>query len=75
MYIDAYYLCCRLVYSKMASEICHLLLSAVGEGASRDEQFSCFDTAFGAPLPEDVRSGHLQDAVYLFTSFLSEIAT
>ncbi|KAL1347456.1 hypothetical protein HN51_023539 [Arachis hypogaea] len=65
----------RLVYSKMGSEICDLLLSAVGEGASRDEQFSCFDTAFSAPVPEDVRSGHLQDAVYLFTSFLSEIAT
>ncbi|MED6215984.1 hypothetical protein PIB30_003184 [Stylosanthes scabra] len=65
----------RLVYSKMGSEICDLLLSSVGEGASRDEQFSCFDTAFSAPIPEDVRSGHLQDAVYLFTSFLSEIAT
>ncbi|QHO22498.1 Nuclear pore complex protein [Arachis hypogaea] len=65
----------RLVYSKMGGEICDLLLSAVGEGASRDEQFSCFDTAFSAPVPEDVRSGHLQDAVYLFTSFLSEIAT
>ncbi|XP_061345177.1 nuclear pore complex protein NUP96 isoform X2 [Gastrolobium bilobum] len=65
----------RVVYSKMASEICDLLLSAVGEGANRDEQFSCFDTAFSAPIPEDLRSGHLQDAVYLFTSFLSEIAT
>jgi nuclear pore complex protein Nup98-Nup96 len=57
----------------MASEICDLLLSAVAEGATRDEQFSCFDTAFSAPIPEDLRSGHLQDAVYLFTSFLSEI--
>ncbi|KAK2378290.1 Nucleoporin autopeptidase [Trifolium repens] len=63
----------RVAYSKMASEICDLLLSAVGEGATRDEQFSCFDTAFSAPIPEDFRSGHLQDAVYLFTSFLSEI--
>jgi nuclear pore complex protein Nup98-Nup96 len=57
----------------MASEICDLLLSAVAEGATRDEQFSCFDTAFSAPIPEDLRSGNLQDAVYLFTSFLSEI--
>lgn len=59
----------------MASEICDLLLSAVGEGATRNEQFSCFDTALSAPIPEDLRSGHLQDAVYLFTSYLSEIAT
>lgn len=65
----------RVVYSKMASQICDLLLSAVGEGASRDEQFGCFNTAFSAPIPEDLRSGHLQDAVYLFTSYLSEIAT
>lgn len=65
----------RVAYSKMASEICDLLLSVVGDGATRDDQFSCFDTAFSAPIPEDLRSGHLQDAVYLFTSFLSEIAT
>ncbi|KAK7299835.1 hypothetical protein RJT34_10663 [Clitoria ternatea] len=65
----------RVAYSRMAREVCDLLLSAVGEGATRDEQFSCFDTAFSAPIPEDRRSAHLQDAVYLFTSFLSEIAT
>ncbi|OIW16438.1 hypothetical protein TanjilG_19154 [Lupinus angustifolius] len=65
----------RVVYSKMAGEMCNLLLSAVGEGATRDEQFSCFNTAFSAPIPEDLRSGHLQDALHLFTSFLSEIAT
>ncbi|KAL2972664.1 hypothetical protein AAZX31_14G005900 [Glycine max] len=65
----------RVVYSRMAGEICDLLLSGVGEGATRDEQFNCFDTAFSAPIPEDQRSGHLQDAVYLFTSYLSEIAT
>ncbi|KAK7258345.1 hypothetical protein RIF29_23918 [Crotalaria pallida] len=65
----------RVVYSKMAGEICDMLLSAVGEGATREEQFNCFNTAFSAPIPEDLHSGHLQDAVYLFTSFLSEIAT
>nr|KYP48133.1 Nuclear pore complex protein Nup98-Nup96 [Cajanus cajan] len=65
----------RVVYSKMAGEICDLLLSAIDEGATRDEQLNCFDTAFGAPIPEDLRSGHLQDAVSLFTSFLTEIAT
>ncbi|KAL2335972.1 hypothetical protein Fmac_010418 [Flemingia macrophylla] len=65
----------RVVYSRMAGEICDLLLSAVDDDATRDEQLNCFDTAFGAPIPEDLRSGHLQDAVSLFTSFLTEIAT
>lgn len=65
---------CRVVYSKMGGEICDFLLSTLGEGANRDEQFNCFDTAFSAPIPEDLRSGHLQDAVCLYTSYLSEIA-
>ncbi|XLU68358.1 hypothetical protein S245_027411, partial [Arachis hypogaea] len=39
-----------MVYSKTGSEICDLLLSAMGEGASRVEQFSCFDTAFSFAL-------------------------
>ncbi|XP_057440875.1 nuclear pore complex protein NUP96 isoform X2 [Lotus japonicus] len=64
----------RVVYSKMGGEICDFLLSTLGEGANRDEQFNCFDTAFSAPIPEDLRSGHLQDAVCLYTSYLSEIA-
>ena len=59
----------------MADEICDLLLSAIGEGATRDVQLNCFDTVFTAPIPEDLRSGHLQDAVSLFTCFLSEITS
>ncbi|KAI4296951.1 hypothetical protein L6164_036867 [Bauhinia variegata] len=65
----------RVVYSKMADEICDLLLSAINEGSSRDEQLSCFDTVFNTPIPQDIRSRHLQDAASLFTCFLSEMAT
>ncbi|XP_009362360.2 nuclear pore complex protein NUP96 [Pyrus x bretschneideri] len=64
----------RVVYSKMADEICNLLLSDIGEGPTRDVQLSCFDTVFCAPIPEDNRSSHLQEAVSLFTCFLSEVA-
>lgn len=66
---------CRIVYSKMADEICNLLLLDINEGPTRDVQLSCFDTVFSAPIPQDIRSNHLQDAVSLFTCFLSEVAT
>ncbi|CAL9006063.1 unnamed protein product [Prunus brigantina] len=65
----------RVVYSKMADEICNLLLSDIGDGPTRDVQLSCFDTVFSAPIPEDLRASHLQDALSLFTCFLSEVAT
>ncbi|WCJ40414.1 Nuclear pore complex protein NUP96 [Euphorbia peplus] len=64
----------RVVYSKMAEEISDLLLSNVSKGPSRDGQLSCFETVFCAPVPEDIRSNHLQDAVSLFTCYLSEMA-
>lgn len=66
---------CRVAYSKMAEEICDLLLSDISQGPTRDAQLSCFDTAFSASIPEDFRSNHLQDAVSLFTCYLSEIAS
>ncbi|XP_010261150.1 PREDICTED: nuclear pore complex protein NUP96 [Nelumbo nucifera] len=65
----------RATYSLMAEEICNLLLSDSGEGATREVQLSCFDAMVSAPLPEDLRSCHLQDAVSLFTSYLSELAS
>ncbi|XVE89174.1 hypothetical protein DITRI_Ditri19aG0129300 [Diplodiscus trichospermus] len=65
----------RMAYSKMAQEICDLLLSNISEGPTRDAQLSCFDTVFNAPIPEDVRSNHLQDAVAVFTCHLSEVAS
>eukprot|EP00257_Ricinus_communis_P009024 XP_002527319.2 nuclear pore complex protein NUP96 [Ricinus communis] len=64
----------RVAYSKMAEEISEMLLHYAGEGSTRDAQLSCFDTIFGAPVPEDLRSNYLQDAVSLFTCYLSEMA-
>ncbi|KAI8544227.1 hypothetical protein RHMOL_Rhmol08G0279500 [Rhododendron molle] len=65
----------RVAYSKMAEEISNLLLSDSGEGSTRGVQLSCFDGVFSAPIPEDLRSCHLQDAVSLFTCYLSEAAS
>lgn len=61
----------RVVYSKMAEEIGNLLLSDSGEDSRPEVQLSCFDTVFQGPLPEDLRACHLQDAVSLFTDYLS----
>ncbi|KAJ0075769.1 hypothetical protein Patl1_34709 [Pistacia atlantica] len=65
----------RVAYSKMAEEISELLLSDISEGPTRDAQLTCFETVFSAPIPADLRSNHLQDAVSLFTCYLSEIAS
>ncbi|KAK6942110.1 Nuclear pore complex protein NUP96, C-terminal domain [Dillenia turbinata] len=65
----------RVAYSKMAEEICGLLLSDNGECSTREAQLSCFETMISAPIPEDLRSCHLQDAVSLFTCFLMESAS
>ncbi|XVF24688.1 hypothetical protein REPUB_Repub13aG0148800 [Reevesia pubescens] len=65
----------RLAYSKMAEEMCNLLLSDMSEGVTRDAQLSCFGTVFSAPIPEDLGSNHLQDAVTLFAVHLSEVAS
>ncbi|KAF7841565.1 nuclear pore complex protein NUP96 [Senna tora] len=65
----------EVVYSKMANEICDLLLLGIGDGAARDDRLSCFDTVLTSPIPEDRRSRHVQDAVSVFTCFISELAT
>ncbi|XP_024021864.1 nuclear pore complex protein NUP96 isoform X2 [Morus notabilis] len=65
----------RVAYSKMAEEMSSLLLSDLGEGSTRDVQLSCFDTVSNAPIPDELRSSHLQEAVSLFTCYLSEVAT
>ncbi|KAF8080371.1 hypothetical protein N665_0951s0008 [Sinapis alba] len=62
----------RVAYTKMAEEICELLLSGLTVYPDRESQLSCFMTVFKAPLPEDIRSSHLQDAVSLFSLHLSE---
>ncbi|GMI78146.1 PRECOCIOUS, SUPPRESSOR OF AUXIN RESISTANCE 3, MODIFIER OF SNC1,3 [Hibiscus trionum] len=63
----------RVAYSKMAEEICNLLLSDTSGSQTHDDQLSCYDTVFSAPIPEDLRSTHLQDAVAVFTCSLSEV--
>ncbi|KAL9234180.1 hypothetical protein vseg_009079 [Gypsophila vaccaria] len=62
----------RVAYSKMSEEICSLLLSDSGQDSTRETQLSCYDTAATAPIPEDIRSCHLQEAVSLFTCYLAE---
>ncbi|CAA2970432.1 nuclear pore complex NUP96 [Olea europaea subsp. europaea] len=47
----------------MAEEICSLLHSDSSEGLSREAQLNCFDTMFRGPVPEDLRSCHLQDVI------------
>ncbi|KAL1551330.1 nuclear pore complex protein NUP96 [Salvia divinorum] len=64
----------RVVFSKMAEEISSLLLSDSDEVSTGEDQLICFETVFRAPMPEDLRSYHLQDAVSLFTCHLSELA-
>ncbi|KAL8142254.1 hypothetical protein V2J09_015286 [Rumex salicifolius] len=62
----------RVAYSKMAEEICSLFLFSIKEDPTREIQLNCFNTMASAPLPEDVRSYHVQDAIALFMDFLSE---
>ncbi|GAB2225398.1 hypothetical protein Droror1_Dr00006190 [Drosera rotundifolia] len=64
----------RVVYTKMAEEICSLLLSNGQGDSSLETQMRCFETMTSAPIPEDSRSRHLEDAVALFTCFLSGAA-
>ncbi|KAF5726971.1 hypothetical protein HS088_TW22G00657 [Tripterygium wilfordii] len=63
----------RIAYSKMTEEICDLLVSDISDGTP-DTQFSSFDTAFSAPIPEDLRSAQVQGAVAFFTCYRSETA-
>lgn len=62
----------RATYSKMAEELNSLLVSTPAENSTPDVQMSCFDTMLGAPLPEDQRSAHLQEAISVFTYLLSD---
>ncbi|KAK9740860.1 hypothetical protein RND81_03G066300 [Saponaria officinalis] len=62
----------RVAYSKMSEEICSLLLSDNSQDSTRETQLRCYDTAATAPIPEDIRSCHLQEAVSLFTCYLTE---
>lgn len=65
----------RATYSKMSEELCNLLVSTPGENSTPSVHVSCFKTMLGAPIPEDLRSSHLQDALSVFTYLLSESET
>lgn len=65
----------RVAFSKMGEEISSLLLNDISEGPTRDDQLKCLDTVFSAPIPQDIRTNYLQDAVSLFMTHLAEMAT
>lgn len=66
----------RVTFSKMADEVASLLMSENKKDAhTRSLQMSCFDTITDAPVPEDLRLCHLQDAVSVFTSWISEVTS
>ncbi|XP_043720177.1 nuclear pore complex protein NUP96 isoform X1 [Telopea speciosissima] len=65
----------RATYSEMAEELCAILILDGGEASTYEDQLSCFETMFNAPIPEDLREGHLQDAVSVFTCYLTEMAS
>ncbi|CAN6478864.1 unnamed protein product [Victoria cruziana] len=61
----------RATYSKMANELSTLLMSS-DEKSTCANQLSRFNTILGAPMPEDQRFSHMQDAVSAFTFWLKE---
>ncbi|KAK1394963.1 Suppressor of auxin resistance 3 [Heracleum sosnowskyi] len=60
----------RIAYTKMAEEVCNLLLADSREGKTCDIRLSRFNTVLSAPLPEDHKTYHLQGAISFFTSCL-----
>ncbi|KAJ4796506.1 Nuclear pore complex protein NUP96 [Rhynchospora pubera] len=62
----------RVTYSKMVEELNSLLVSTPGGNSTPDIHMSCFNTMLEAPLPEDQRSTHLQEAISIFTYVLSD---
>ncbi|KAH0449693.1 hypothetical protein IEQ34_020385 [Dendrobium chrysotoxum] len=65
----------RATYSRMAEELCDLLQSIPGEGSTPSVQMSCFETMLDAPIPQDIRAGHLQEALSVFTYVLAHAAS
>ena len=60
----------RACYSKMAEELCELLMNSPGEGLAPDLYMGCFQTMLNAPVPDDRRASYLQEAVSVFTDIL-----
>lgn len=65
----------RSTYSKMSEELCNLLRSTPAESSEPSVQMSCCEAMLSAPIPEDLRSNYLQDALSVFTYFLAEAAS
>lgn len=65
----------RSAYSKMSEELCNLLRSTPAESSEPSVQMSCCEAMLSAPIPEDLRSNYLQDALSVFTYFLAEAAS
>ncbi|WOL13916.1 nuclear pore complex protein [Canna indica] len=68
----------RLTYSKMSEELFDLLVSTESTDSTWSTwmvRMSCFDTMLSAPIPEDQRSSYLQNALSVFTYFVSEAST
>jgi nuclear pore complex protein Nup98-Nup96 len=58
-------------YSKMTEKLNKLLVEIPAKNSTPDVHMGCFEAMLAAPLPEDQHSTHLQEAISLFTYFLS----
>uniref|UniRef100_A0A7N0ZRH1 Peptidase S59 domain-containing protein n=1 Tax=Kalanchoe fedtschenkoi TaxID=63787 RepID=A0A7N0ZRH1_KALFE len=66
----------RAAYLRMAEEICNLTLLESGrESATSEVLLASYSTVLSAPIPEDGRSCHLQEAISHFTCYLTERAS
>ncbi|KAM0836317.1 hypothetical protein ACQ4PT_062403 [Festuca glaucescens] len=62
----------RACYSKMAEELCELLMNSPGGGSAPGLYMGCFQTMLNAPVPDDHRASYLQEAVSVFTDILCQ---
>ncbi|PWZ40017.1 Nuclear pore complex protein NUP96 [Zea mays] len=58
----------RACYSKMAEELCALLVDTPSE--TLNLPMGCLLTMLNAPVPDESRSSYLQDALFVFTEIL-----
>ncbi|KAK8943945.1 hypothetical protein KSP40_PGU002921 [Platanthera guangdongensis] len=64
-----------VTYSRMTEELCNLLQSFPGKGSAPSVLMGCFETILDAPIPQDLRAGHLQEALSVFTYLLAQSAS
>lgn len=65
----------RVMYSRMTEELCDLLQSFPGRGSAPSVLMGCFETMLNAPIPQDLRASHLQEALSVFTYILAQSAS